>query len=505
MKKVLALLLAILMTVGTLSLIACGNEKDPDSGKKDPEKPITDPVDPVDPGTDPVDPGTDPVDPGTDPDVPDKKYLDDLPEQMDFGGEVVRFYLSDGHAENAYCNVPEQFNDGDVVEYAIYQRENLLNERLNVVLEGITVNLSAFPSKVMGMVDGGTADFDAIVGDGKGHAGLALQGYALDLNKLPGLNFSKDYWNESYTEKYNYKKKQYWGTGDGLLSLLKLTVCMYANDDMLAMYHPDLNLFDVVENGEWTTEKMYELTNGIKSEDGVADTDVICGFSYQGNWRGGAMLKSAGYTMSIPDGSKWKIQLAGPENEAIFEAVQKLCVDNNGSSAVAGHDAFKEGRAMFYDYTFELAEGLRNEDVNYSIVPCPKFREEGDYISYTFEGFPIMGVLSTLPEERYELVGAAMELYSSLGRQFLTEGYYEVALKTKYAQNTGSYRCIELVRKGNKTDFAFAWCGALNQIDIFPTGVLSGHGNITTMAASSEAAYQKLLDNLYIQLKKLDK
>jgi len=128
---------------------------------------------------------------------------------------------------------------------------------------------------------------------------------------------------------------------------------------------------------------------------------------------------------------------------------------------------------------------------------------EADYRSFTFTALPLVGCVNTLPKDKYEMIGTFIECLASMGRQFVTEGYCEVALRTKYAQNEGSYHAIELVRKGIWTEFGYAWTGALNQIDLFTTTTFLGRNNLTSAVESSQPGYQKMLDGVCQNLKKL--
>ena len=208
-RKLLALLLALLMVVGAISMVACGGDK-PDDGKKD--DPAVDPVDPgkdpgtdpVDPGTDPVDPGTDPVDPGTDPVTPadpseaETAKLNSLFEQYDFGGETLNMFVRDGD----WYIEQEKVNDGDAVSMATYLRSSTVQDNLGVVFNvNNEYGDGQITQKLTNDVSSGTGEWDIVSGHMKFEASAALAGLCLNLNKLTNVDFTKDYWNQSYTDK----------------------------------------------------------------------------------------------------------------------------------------------------------------------------------------------------------------------------------------------------------------------------------------------------------------
>ena len=255
-----------------------------------------------------------------------------------------------------------------------------------------------------------------------------------------------------------------------------------------------------LSGGVFGAEWFVDCTRPDDSGDGKSEDDVY-GLRFSPDWRSGALLKAAGYAPTEEGKSKWAVELGGEHNLAVLDAVNKMTHQNPGAY-MTRELRFRDDLAMAAVESLGSLSGYRDYEGDFSVVPCPKRTAEDEYRSYTFEGLAMVGVTSTLQAERFDEIGAAMELYASLGRQFVTEGFYEVALRTKYARNSGSYKAIEHVRRGIWSDMGFAWCGSIAEIDTFITGVFSSQASLASRAAESNASYQKLLDQVYINLKK---
>ena len=62
-----------------------------------------------------------------------KKYLDDLPEKMDFGGTSMRFIVEEGGNGNlSELSIMAEEDTGEVVDSAVFTRNASVQERLNI-------------------------------------------------------------------------------------------------------------------------------------------------------------------------------------------------------------------------------------------------------------------------------------------------------------------------------------------------------------------------------------
>ena len=77
-----------------------------------------------------------------------KKYLDDLPEKMDFGGTSMRFIVEEGGNGNlSELSIMAEEDTGEVVDSAIFTRNASVQERLNINIDLVdTIMFSGLPA-----------------------------------------------------------------------------------------------------------------------------------------------------------------------------------------------------------------------------------------------------------------------------------------------------------------------------------------------------------------------
>ena len=101
---------------------------------------------------------------------------DTLPDDLDFGGETVNLFV------DREMLIPE-YNaeqDGDIVNDAIYERNNAVQERLNVTFnfiesDGLNANQKIFQGAVRSSVLAGESAYDIVAGYGVSMSKTVLQ------------------------------------------------------------------------------------------------------------------------------------------------------------------------------------------------------------------------------------------------------------------------------------------------------------------------------------------
>jgi len=516
LKQLLALLLAILMIVGTFTMVACGDEKD-DGGKTDGEKTDGKKTDGEKTDGDKTDgdktDGDKTDGDKTDPDpIVDNDEYAILSQSFDFSGadEVVLAW----NGGLVYYEEAEDVNDGDAVDSATYRRQNEIEDKLGVTYTLADLGNAEPYAIVSEAVKAGLQAYDLVTVHMKFGANIALDNCLRNINKFPTIDLTKDWWNHSINDMFAYKTVQYWTTGDITTGYINNLVAVFVDDSLFESYTGKTvnQLFTEVTEGKWTAEKVLEYTNGVYSDenvDKIKNEGDLCGWYYDNTgWVVSAYATALGYNYSEKSSSKYVIALGGAENEAIFEKTKELIHSAYflPCSIADSEDMFKDGLCMFTHQTIDNLGKFRDRQEDFSIIPMPKLNETDEYRTPSYDGIHLFGIVSTVPAERYELIGAFTELFAAMGRSYVTEALFEKTLKSKYSRNDGSYKCMDLVRESGYCDFAFCWTGPLGQIDIFLSGVILGNASSLAGAAQSEQSiYQKRLDGIYTTLAKQEK
>lgn len=184
-----AMLLAML--IASVSLVSCGEDGGP---QKQPEETQTE--------TEAVT-GTEQIQP-------------DLPDSLDYGGEIIKITTSP-------YNILPEFNlveeTGDVVNDALYRGYRAVSERLNVTYELVDVINKAqdhkeFVNKVCASVMAGDSAYDIVSGYSRCLPKLAAEGVLIDLLDTDYIDLDKPWWAQSLKKQTLVNDKLYFATGD---------------------------------------------------------------------------------------------------------------------------------------------------------------------------------------------------------------------------------------------------------------------------------------------------
>lgn len=193
--------------------------------------------------------------------------LDDIPDDLNFGGETVSFlYWSD-------ATMPEFFSDGitgEIVNDAIYRRNEIVCSRIGVQLaftgiKGNTSNKESYINMAARSVQTGDGTYDIFASYSMAGASMAMQGLTLDLYDYEIINFDKPWWPEKLTDEFTINNRLFFASGDISSNLLYMMIATYVNRQMIT----DLGVtdpYELVLNGTWTLDKMFEYCNGLYND-----------------------------------------------------------------------------------------------------------------------------------------------------------------------------------------------------------------------------------------------
>ncbi len=208
------------------------------------------------------------------------RLKDDLPSDLNFEGEVIK--VLGWNSEDPEFEV--ETKTGDVVEDAIYDRNDRIEERLNVELKWYSQNgaggseTTAFTQHVEAQFNTGTKMYDIIASYSRTMGVLAVQGFLYNLATIEEdnyINLEQPWWPAQLVETVNFGDAYYFISGDMATSVLYMMHNIFFNKDLYKRYGvDDSELYQLVYDGEWTLDKMIELT-----ADRYADSDNVEGVS----------------------------------------------------------------------------------------------------------------------------------------------------------------------------------------------------------------------------------
>ncbi|MBQ9152095.1 MAG: hypothetical protein IJX72_07570, partial [Clostridia bacterium] len=261
LKKLLCVLLASLMLVGTLA--SCGTTNEPSQGTSAQTQA------------------------GTVVEEATRESLD-VPTTRYDGTELCFLTRDESEWSTLEIFAENQTSESDNINNAVFERNDRILQDYGVTILELKKATGEHHGAVTNEVSAPTGDFQAIITNTSGSASFASNGYLWDLNSdaVEYLDFTKSWWDGNMAEGMSINDRLYFATGDLLTSDNDATfVIMFNKQLVLDCKIPDL--YALVENGQWTMDKFYEFEQLAKQDnngDGKLEfyTDV-CGFAYTGD------------------------------------------------------------------------------------------------------------------------------------------------------------------------------------------------------------------------------
>jgi len=353
---------------------------------------------------------------------------------------------------------------GDILNDAMYKRTGYIEERFNCTLNFTEVKQvsSIFAQSVLS----GDNEFDICF-----QYGINVLGnvdYLADMSKIPYLNLEADYWNPNASGIFKIGDKQVALAGNWSLSYLSGSNGFLFNKNIYEDLQIKDNLYDLVREGKWTTDKFFEIAeqaaldlNGdtvMDSNDRFGATGSCKAFF---NW----MITGAGLKYVTMDKDGYPV-FDVPGNEKTISFFQKLLdyvnnkpysyynpstnVDNGGFAGGFVNDQVLFQQNVVYSITGQTYRDMQSD---FGILPSPKYDEAQEkYYSYTN-----IGEIATLPRSydasRLDNIGILMEAMSFYSQQNIVDVYKKVILQTKMTRDDDSAEMLQYVFDGISFDY----------------------------------------------------
>ncbi len=441
----------------------------------------------------------------------DTAFLDDIPEGTTFGGESIRFILN-RDLEIIYIDEDES-DLGEALNEAVWKRNNLLEDRLEVsIAEPIVSDSSQMTKIIPNSVQSGSDDYDIMIGHARFNSGLVLRNSIRCLDDLQYLDLEKPYWSQGFNENVAYNGSHFWIVGDISKYYISSTYVILANSMLWNNHFEGQDLYEIVREGKWTIDKLKEFSasaykdlngNGIKDEEDAFGFASKAGHIYNGMFFAANVQYTSFDSEGIPH-----IAINNEHSLSVFEQLRDLLYNGDGvyrmNDDAINLTMFVSDRLLFKPGQFSDLEDerIRNMETNFYAIPMPKYDEvQENYRSSQHDGTSIYGVLSTVHEERLDPVSATLEAMCSMASTMVIPVYYDDILKSKYSRDPETAEMIDLIRSSLETDFGHVWSDSISSTSIFLffTDKIN-NDHIASYLEKSEKVWIKGLDKLIASL-----
>ena len=441
MKKIILLLLCVLM-VGSCLLVSCNNPADTTS-KPDSNTSVGEGMD------------------------ENGKYVANLPafswdvkdatyatfDVAVYSNEVQETYFSEDIGFGKYATTDE------VIDNAVMERNNKVEQ-----MTGVVVTPWYEKDVVTAIRDDiatGAGNYDMAMPFLSGAVALAQEGQLnalTDDNLAQYLYLSKPWWDQGATEAFSISNQVYFATGDITIMAKISTWAITFNKQMYdELFTDEKSLYELVEDGEWTFDKLISFAKTATQDDGNGTWDyndqwgLVSAFSDPYNYYSAAgesvAAKDADDLPYITFDTNRSVTVA----QGILEEFSKLNEWHIYSNTlgtpsiwVTSLDIFGEGRALFRTSVFSAIKKLRNyeDGIEFGIVPLPKYDlEQEEYYSPSGSGAYVAVIPVSAKDPEFSAY--MTQLIACEAKNYLTPAYFETTLKSRDARDDESEKMLD--------------------------------------------------------------
>lgn len=466
------------------------------------------------------------------PSDPAGKDTPDIPEDLRFDGETIRFFVNAGSGDaNSQDSlqirsivIDEDADMGYGINRAVAQRNQTVQDTLGVTIElSGTCGMQQAAATLAPILLAGSDEYDIIGACQYFDLGLALgetAGTMLNYNKIAEeemfLDPTKPYWDTNCYNELAYKGAAYWVTGDLSQTWISTLLVTFVNANMWKQYESvikDLtgytDIYELVNAGKWTLDLFIELSRAVyvdvNHNDKVDHEDVVGFAAYTpclDNIFVDCLAAGSHITYSKKVDGKPQIDFFNDHSVAFADKLYQLFYECNAG-------IFKEEDKYLLDYFADgnilLAvqglcvseEFLADMEDDFYVMPVPKLDEKQDrYYTQIFDSVTQFGIPTSCPH--VGATTATLELMGYYSKKFVTPEYYDIALKERYTRDEKAADMIDFIHDTVYTDFAILWSGKLGNTTWFFRQNISKRFASTAKTQQKKwtTALEKLLDEL---------
>jgi hypothetical protein len=343
-----------------------------------------------------------------------------------------------------------------------------------------------------------------------GPAAIISDGLLREWSQVPHLDFEQPWWNKTAITNLNIANKMFYLSGslsiqDPLLLVFNKTLLQN-----LALEDP----YKLVREGLWTIEKLDKMAADASKDlngDGKFDyKDDQFGLEFGICWQTPCLMYACDELTVIIDSEGYpKVTMDNQKKIDAYEKIYELLWGGNKTYCFNGtttqtanhpHMGIDSGRVLFCQYNLFTCENLRAADVEYGILPLPKYDEnQKSYMTNSWTG--MYGLPVCVADEKLDMIGVIMESMSALGHKEVIPVYYDILLKEKVSRDDDSRDMLDIILSGIVFDSGLNYQAGSSQPGYFIKDLIVGKkqdyvSSLEKVKNKMETDYDKLYNKI---------
>lgn len=401
---------------------------------------------------------------------------------------------------------------GDVLDDSFYERNIKVEDTYGVTISATPINgnwdvRDQYINTIVSSVMAGDGAFNLIDGYAAIIGSVVMAGCLYDLVTVPYIMPSEVWWSSNIMEGLSVNGKVYLTPGDITTTLYDNIHAMFFNRGEVLSYNME-DPYSLVMDGRWTYDKMLSMISGIVR-------DLNGDNKYDKNDFFGTVLyddltyNNFHFAFQIPitvtgDDGYPEFNLDSEEVIGLIDTMKKLVYETEGVYNLPTKQAeatamFKAGQCVLFPDLLGLGASLRDADIEYGVLPYPKFNEQQEgYYTTSRDGSTLFGIPTDVDDISF--TGHITEALCEASYSVVIPNYYNTVLKEKYLRDTESQVMIDILRDGLSYDFGAVYAVQLERAGFLVRDCVYSNSEYASYYAKNidkwEAALTAFVDTL---------
>lgn len=386
------------------------------------------------------------------------RYSADLPDGTVYTGETFRVYA---YPKDVFVWYDYDWQNngitGAVINDAVYKRTSYVEEKLGIEVEVYHSSAYTNCSELINAVSSGESLYEIANINCLLSFSMAQSGYIAELNGYGDIQLDAPWWDQNCLEGLSIHNKNFCLTGDiGTMYKRSIDAILF-NKEMMAKYPDFANPYELVENGGWTLDSMYEMASAVAvdlNSDGIYDTSDQYGLVYFPTIARRLPI-SCGVSYATKNSEDEPVMTLYSEKTInILERSAKLLYDKSLSYNVTSDDSDKESimweifmadRSLFYYGELHSAEDMRSMDSDFGILPLPKFDTAQESYHHSINANVAAVLVIPKTNQAATMTSHILDTLGAESKNELTPAYYSINLQGQISKDEESTVCLDII------------------------------------------------------------
>ena len=425
----------------------------------------------------------------------------------------------------AYEIVHDEAQSGAVINDAIFARNRAVEDLYGVkfVYHPVTGSFEeGMLNPINNTVMSGDDTYSLAAGMQYRLAPNATTGNFLDWYQMPHINLEAEWWDKDYLDAASYNNHTYVAAGPLSLTYLYSCTAMFMDQDILdnTTQGGSAEVYAKVKDGTWTYEAFYTYVSQCTANLGDDTWGVEDQYGFAANHN--TAIDAFVFAFDQPftkRNSKGELSLVSANgNEKMIDIANLMHIlyntSGNGLNQSRAFDGgtddeihigmLMKGKAAFTASHLEKASKLRTTNVNYGILPYPKWNTDQDsYCSNTIDFCSVFAIPTTVEDQAF--VGAITEALAYYSNTYVKDALYNTVLKYRDAKDLNSSECVDIIINNIKHDFAyiyaFTWGDQAGPTHVLRQCIKAGNAGISSSYKMGEKTFNAKLEDFLSKFK----